>query len=99
MRKIIELLMSFFMSIWSRIYTIRMSQRITNFRNVLYSMWIRHFLGKVGEDTGFGRPLVLQGGGQRNISIGSHTSIGHHTVLGCWKQYGNAEYEPEIIIG
>lgn len=60
-------------------------------------------MGSVGEHSVFSRPLLLQGGGQKRIIIGSHTHFGHHCVLGCWKKYGFGEsvryYEPEIIIG
>ena len=85
--------------IWSRIYSYRMSQWIRRKRDVLYTHWLSQFIGSVGDHSGFSRPLLLQGGGQRRIRIGSHTSIGHHTVLGCFERYGNENYEPEIIIG
>ena len=88
---------------WSCIYTLKLSQWIEEKRDTLYSMWVGIFLGEVGERTHFARPLLLQGGGQKHIRIGSFTSIGHHTVLGCWERYGSGadmeHYEPEIIIG
>lgn len=85
--------------VWSRIYTYSVSQKIENCRNVIYTMWIRNFIGEVGVQSGFGRPLILQGGGQKKIKIGSYTSFGHHSVLGCWNNYLDETFNPEIIIG
>lgn len=69
----------------------------------IYSLWVSRFIGKIGNHSSFSRPLLLQGGGQRRIRIGSYTSFGHHCVLGCWEKYNSTEgvnhYEPEIIIG
>ena len=80
-------------------YTYGISQKIRDYHNVLYTLWLSQFIGKVGEKTGFARPLLLQGGGLRNINIGSHTNIGHHTVLGCFERYGEDHFKPEIKIG
>lgn len=96
----IKCLIEHVIRLWSRIYSYRVSLLFSNTRNSLYSLWIRSFLGEVGEKTSFTRPLILEGGGQRRIKIGSYTSFGHHTALGCWVRYGDDEYyEPEIIIG
>jgi len=66
-------------------------------------MWIRSFIGHVGKHTTIAKPCSLQGGGQNNISIGDHTSIQSHSILGCWEKYESLEgidhYDPEIIIG
>lgn len=89
--------------LYSHIYTYSVSRYLSNIWETLYSIWVSQALGSVGEKTCFSRPLLLQGGGQRRIKIGSYTSFGHHCVLGCWEMYGSGEcvqhYEPEIIIG
>ena len=86
--------------LWSRIYTYGINRKLTGYGNMLYSLWVCQFIGKVGKNTHFERPLLLQGGGQRRIKIGAYTGIGHHTILGCWEHYGKDEhFEPEIIIG
>lgn len=89
--------------LWSCIYTYRISQTLSSLLGAVYSCWVSQALGEVGEYTGFSRPLLLQGGGQRRIKIGSHSSFGHHCILGCWETYVSSEgvehYEPEIIIG
>jgi acetyltransferase-like isoleucine patch superfamily enzyme len=67
---------------------------------MLYSIWVSQFIGEVGRNTSFCRPLLLQGGGSKRIRIGSNTHFEHHCVLGCWEQYFEDEhYEPEIFIG
>lgn len=85
---------------WSYVYTLRVTNWIERKRTSLYTLWISHFIGAVGEGTNIHVPLILQGGGQRRIKIGSHTGIGQHTVLGCWEHYGKDEhFKPEIVIG
>lgn len=103
MRNILKRLITLIVWLWSRLYTYRANQTLSNLWETLYSMWVSQAIGSVGKHTRFSRPLLLQGGGQKRIKIGSHTSFGHHCVLGCWEEYVSAEgvehYEPEIIIG
>lgn len=56
-------------------------------------------MGKVGSNTVFSRPLLLQGGGQKMINVGYNTKIGQHSVLGCWLSYGQSHFNPRISIG
>ena len=103
MKTIIKYIILQLVSLWGHIYTYRMNEHLGNLCDTLYSMWVRQALGSVGEHSGFSRPLLLQGGGQRRIKIGSHTHFGHHCVLGCWEKYSLGEeveyFEPEIFIG
>lgn len=93
-------LLSFVIILWSKLYTYDISLRMRDIRNTLYTIWIRNFIGDVGEHSSFQYPLSLQGGGERRISIGSNTTIQSNCILGCWMQYGrNDHYNPEIIIG
>lgn len=86
--------------LWSHIYSLRISNWLARKRTSLYTQWIRCFVGEVGKGTIIHTHLELQGGGHHRIKIGSHTSIGHNNVLGCWMHYGNnGHYSPEIIIG
>lgn len=88
------------MLLWSKVYTYRLSQWLRRVRNRLYSLWIKNFLGEVGEKCFFHCPLRLQGGGSRRIRIGARTCIQAYSILGSWERYGKDErYEPEIIIG
>ena len=84
----------------SCIYTLRLHNWIWKKQNCIYNMWIRNFIGSVGRNTFFSKPLLLQGGDQRRIHIGNHTKFGAHCILGCWEKYGeNERFEPEIVIG
>lgn len=91
---------SLLMRIWSHIYTYRISQRYKGLRDRMYTLWIRNFIGEVGDNCRFQYPLRLQGGGSKRICIGASTIIGSNSVLGSWEHHGKDEcYEPEIIIG
>lgn len=86
--------------IWSKLYTYTLSSKLVGYRNILYTMWIRNFLGCFGKHSAIAYPCSLQGGGSKRIKIGTRTSIGAHGVLGLWERYGKDEqYEPEIVIG
>lgn len=72
-------------------------------KQLLYTWWMKRFIGQVGESSIIQYPCSLQGGGSRHISIGHHTCIQKHSVLGCWQHYnaydGPQTFSPEIIIG
>lgn len=83
----------------SKVYTYNMAQRRRRWKNILYSMWVRRFLGYVGEETIFCYPLLMQGGGNKHINIGSRTVFQSNCILGCWERCGERKYNPEIVIG
>ena len=72
-------------------------------KQLLYTWWMKRFIGQIGESSIIQYPCSLQGGGSRHISIGHHTCIQKHSVLGCWQHYhaydGPQTFSPEIIIG
>ena len=85
-----------------------MSVRMKSLRDVVYTAWIRNFLGELGEGSAIQYPCLLQGGGHRRVRIGKHTRIASHGILGCWERYCAMEavkgelkqrFEPEIVIG
>lgn len=82
-----------------RIYPYSLSQRVRSFHNELYTMWIRNFVGRIGDHSRISCPCKLQGGGEKNISIGNRSTIQAYCVLGCWEKYGNQIFSPSIIIG
>jgi len=87
------------MWIVGKIYPYRLSQRVHSLRDVLYTLWIRNFIGQVGKHSTIASPCSLQGEGQKRIAIGDYTSIQGHSVLGCWEKYGEQQFTPSIIIG
>lgn len=85
---------------FSILYPLKLHQWLRAKRDVLYSCWIRNFIGRVGDNSFFERPLLLQGGGNKRISIGNRSHFGANCILGCWVHYGVInEFNPEIIIG
>lgn len=53
----------------------------------------------MGEHSTISKPCSLQGCGQKRISIGDYTCIQSHSVLGCWKRYGEQRFSPSLTIG
>lgn len=86
--------------LWGKVFTYRFSEWLKCKRDLIYTLWIRNFLGEVGEKSFFQHPLRLQGGGSKRIRIGARTTIEAYSILGSWERYGVDErYEPEIVIG
>ena len=68
-------------------------------RNSLYTMWLKSSFGSVGEGTVFSRPLRIEGGGSKRITIGDNVFFNPNCILGCWERYGEYEFQPKISIG
>lgn len=87
------------MWIVSKVCTYNLSLHLHSIRNVFYTMWIRNFIGHVGEHSRVAFPCSLQGGGEEHIEIGESTHISSHCILGCWEKYGHQRFTPSITIG
>ena len=99
MKSFIISFLSVLMWLISKMYPYRLSQHLHSVRDILYTMWIRNFIGQMGEHSKISYSCSLQGGGQKRIIIGDYTSIQSHSVLGCWEKYGDQRFSPSIIIG
>lgn len=99
MKKVIKYLLQLLFNLISRVYPYRLSLYLKAIRDVFYTMWIRNFIGHMGEHANIGYPCSLQGGGQKSITIGDYTSIQSHSVLGCWEKYGDQRFLPSLTIG
>ena len=87
------------MWLFGKVYPYRLSQRFHSVRCILYTMWIRNFIGQMGEHSIISYSCSLQGGGQKRIIIGDYTCIQSHSILGCWERYGDQYFAPSITIG
>ena len=100
MSVVIRAVCRFIMYCVSKVYSNTFRQKLRSCFNILYSMWVRNFFGKVGEHSMICKPCDLQGGGQKNISIGDFTTIGSNSILGCWVEYGQQQFpNASISIG
>ena len=102
-RSLVKRFVSFVMWVVSKLYPLGLSLRLSSKRDQLYTMWISHFLGEMGERVQISYPCHLQGGALKHIQIGHYSSLKGHIVLGCWEHYdtyhGPQTISPEIIIG
>ena len=99
MKSLIKKTVACLMWIVSKIYPYSLKEKLCGYRDVLYTMWIKNFIGHVGKHSVIAKPCSLQGGGQKNISIGDFTHIQSHTILGCWEKYGDQRFSPTLTIG
>ena len=89
----------FVMRLWSRVFSYNTSTWLKNKRDVLYSLWIRNFLGSMGNGSMISYPCNLRGGGAKFITIGEGTLIQGHCILGAWMEYAGEHFSPSITIG
>lgn len=99
MRSVFKKILAYLIRIVSKTYPYTLNERLCSYRDKLYTMWIRNFIGHVGENSVISRPCSLQGCGQWRISIGDYTCIQSHSVLGCWERYGEQRFSPSLTIG
>ena len=96
MIKFLSIIFRFF----SFLYPYKLHQKLIGYQNTFYTLWIRNFVGHLGEHSKICYPCSLQGGGQKNISIGNNTAIQGSSILGCWTKYGPQEFpNASITIG
>ena len=99
MKCVIRKILTCLMWMTSKVYPYSLSKRLCGYRDILYTLWIRNFIGHMGKHSTIAKPCVLQGRGQQNISIGDHTGIQSHCIFGCWEKYGDRCYSPSLTIG
>jgi len=92
--------LKFLFRLFSFLYPYKLHQKLIVYKNIFYSLWIRNFVGHLGEHSWIFYPCSLQGGGQKNVSIGDYTTIQGTSILGCWTKYGNQQFQnASITIG
>lgn len=99
MKKVLKTALRYFMGLISVLYPYYLSTRIDRILNMMYSAWLSHFLGNVGENVIIEKPCKLEGGGCGAISLGSNSYIHSNCFFGCWKKFHRQEFSPSISIG
>ena len=90
----------FIFRILSFLYPYKLHCKLQSVRDVFYTLWIRNFIGHLGEHSSICYPCSLQGEGQMHILIGDYTTIQGTSILGCWTKYGQQEFpDASITIG
>ena len=87
----------FLFRFFALIYPYKFHCKLQSARDFFYTLWIRNFIGRLGEHSRICYPCSLQGGGQKNISIGDYTTIQGTSILGCWTKYGNQQFPTASI--
>lgn len=99
MRFVIKEILTCLMWIVGKLYPYSLNERLRGYRDVLYTMWIRHFIGYVGKQTVICKPCNISGDGISEILIGSNTCIMNNSTLVCWKGISTPSAMPGIQIG
>ena len=84
----------------SHIYSYDVNKWVHEKLNTIYTLWIRNCIDDIGDKSVIAMPCSLQGIGLRRITIGRHTCLEGHCILGCWETnlFGDAHI-PSIRIG
>lgn len=99
MAHIIKSIIESCITLWSKIYTYSVHERLNVWSSVLYTLWVKNFMGRVGRHARIDKPCILQGAGLKNIEIGDSVWIQANTIIGCWTEYRGQRFSPSISIG
>jgi len=99
MMNFLKTLLRSFFQLLGHVYSYKLHLKLVGFRDALYTLWIRNFLGETGAGSSFHYPISLQGGSCRKVHVGARTSIEAHGVIGCWESDEAQHDGPEITIG
>ena len=97
--KMLHTVLNDILSCIAYLYPMNISLKIEHLREILFTQWISRYLDHLGEGSTIGLGCQLQGGGNKNISIGDNTILVSHNILGCWTSHNGINYDPHIIIG
>ena len=97
MRFLIRKIVACMMWIVSKVYTYNLSLHLHSIRDIIYTMWIRNFIGHVGEHTIFAKSFVIVGG--NSISIGANNYFAEGCMVSAWNDYNGNKHNPQISIG
>lgn len=97
MKSIVIESFSILMRTVSKLYPYSLSLHIVSIRNVIYTMWIRNFIGYVGSHTVFAKKFTIVGGDY--VTIGEKNYFAEGCMVSAWDQYNGYGYNPQIVIG
>lgn len=83
--------------LFSFLYPYKLNQKLIQYKNIIYTLWIKNFMGHVGEHTIICYESFVAGGAEKRISIGNNTIIGKNTTLSCWAKHGETEFPNSSI--
>lgn len=78
-------------------YSYRTHGYFINWRNRIFSLWIRNYFYQCEQGLSLQRPAHLIGG--KYITIGKNFSALKNLRLECWDHYGDQKFNPRLSIG
>lgn len=97
MKKILNSAIKGIVILFSRIYSLSLSNRLTLSFNVLYTVWLKREFHFFGQGSTISKPIYLHGG--KYITIGEHFSCDQRLRLDAIDEFLGDKFTPEIIIG
>ena len=97
MKKIINRAMKGMVILFSRIYSLSLSNRLALSFNVLYTIWLKREFHFFGGGSTISKPIYLHGG--KYITIGENFSCDQRLRLDAIDEFLGDKFTPEITIG
>ena len=92
MKSVIREILAYLMWMVSKIYPYSLSEKLRGCRDILYTMWVRNFIGHIGKHTLISYPCELQDGSKKIV-------IGEDTIIYSWERYIDQYFSPSLKIG
>jgi acetyltransferase-like isoleucine patch superfamily enzyme len=97
MKFFLKLIFKYSAKIVSLFYNNETSIVLKNYKNVLYSYWLKNSIKNCGKGFHVQSPAYIKGGEYITISEGFFSL--ERLRLECWDNYGNDKFTPNLIIG
>lgn len=81
----------------AKVYSYKTHVKLNNYKNSVYSYWLKNFMKKSGEHLSIHRPSYFKG--LEYMTFGENFSSGNNLRIECWDRYEDKIFLPQIIIG
>lgn len=98
MKHLLKISLVLFIRLWSRVYTYHKRQWLLNKRNLLYTLWIKNFMGDVGERTLIKYPFKSSSY-PFCLFIGNDTIIREYCMIEPICKYRQQKFDSIISLG
>lgn len=99
MKSVVKEIINYIVKIANIIYPYSLCLKFRQYRDFIYTLWIKNNIGKAGKNVSFNKPAFLEGDGLEFVSIGENVRFHANFVLGCRQTYGNKKFMPSVMIG
>jgi len=97
MKFFLKSILNYIVKIFSVFYSYETGKRLKNYKNTIYSYWLRNSIAKCGKEFYIQSPAYFKGA--QYMIIGENFFSGNRLRLECWDLFAGCKFIPKLIIG